>query len=97
MNRRLPIAPCLNVNYTDLNNFLEYYFTCGFTYREIIEFLKVFHDKHIGLFTIKRKFKKWVCLECQLVLRELLAMKLKQLCSCTVRINRYGLKITGTD
>ena len=58
---------------------------------------RIFHDKYIGLFTIKRKFKKWVCLECQLVLRELLAMKLKQLCSCTVRINRYGLKITGTD
>ena len=52
----LPIAPCLNANYTNLNRLLENYFNCGFAYREIIEFLKVYHNKNISLSTVKRKF-----------------------------------------
>ena len=34
------------------------YFNCGFAYREIVEFLKVYHNKNINLSTAKRKFKK---------------------------------------
>ena len=54
----LPIAPCLNANYTNLTRLLENYFNCGFAYREIVEFLKVYHNKNISLSTVKRKFKK---------------------------------------
>ena len=40
----LPIAHCLNANYTNLTTLLESYFSCGFSYREIMEFLKVYHN-----------------------------------------------------
>ena len=33
----LPIAYCLNVNYTNLDMLLENHFNCGFPYREIIQ------------------------------------------------------------
>ena len=54
----LPPVPCLNANYTNLNGLLQNYFNCGFAYREIIEFLKIYHNKNIRLSTMKRKFKK---------------------------------------
>ena len=54
----LPIAPCLNANFSNLNRLLEYYFNCGFAYREIIEFLKVYHNENVSLSTVKRKFKE---------------------------------------
>ena len=50
------IAPCLNANYTCLNRPLGNYFSCRFAYREIIEFLKVYHNKNISLPTVKKKF-----------------------------------------
>ena len=50
------IAPCLNANYTCLNRPLGNYFSCRFAYREIIEFLKVYHKKNISLPTVKKKF-----------------------------------------
>ena len=54
----LPVAPGLNENYTNLNRLLENYFNCEFAYREIMEFLKVYHNKNISLSTVKKKFKK---------------------------------------
>ena len=54
----LLIVPCLNANYTISNSLLENYFNYGFVYREIIEFLKVDHNKNISLSIVKKKSKK---------------------------------------
>ena len=34
---KLPIAPCLNANYANLNRLLESYFNCG--YRDIVDIM----------------------------------------------------------
>ena len=57
---KLPIAPCLNANYANLNRLLESYFNCGYrgyyAYREIIEFHKVYNNRNISSSKVKRKF-----------------------------------------
>ena len=64
---QLPIAPCLNASYANLNRLFESYFNCGYrnivdiyrgyyAYREIIEFLKVYNNRNISSSTVKRKF-----------------------------------------
>ena len=54
----LLIARCSNANYTNLNRLLKSHFNCGFAYREIIEFLKVYHKRNISLSTVKDKLEK---------------------------------------
>ena len=51
--------PCMRTELErTLDQLLSDYFTKGFTYLEIQEFLRVYHQQTIGLSTIKRHLKK---------------------------------------
>ena len=51
--------PCMRTELDrTLDQLLSDYFTKGFTYLEIQEFLRVYHQQTIGLSTIKRHLKK---------------------------------------
>ena len=55
----LPCHPVLgrNQNLTDIKD----YFRKGYTYLEMLEFLKVHHKKTISLSTLKRYLKRMNC------------------------------------
>ena len=42
----------------DINGHIEKYFKDGFTYLEIIEFLRIYHHHHISLSTLKRQLRR---------------------------------------
>ena len=53
--------PCMRTELErTLDQLLSDYFTKGFTYLEIQEFLRVYHQQTIGLSTIKRHLKKLI-------------------------------------
>ena len=56
----LPRHPVLgrNQNFTDI---VKGYFGKGYTYLEMLEFLKVHHEKTISLSTLKHHLKKMNC------------------------------------
>ena len=56
----LPRHPVLGRN-QNLTDIVKDYFRKGYTYLEILEFLKVHHKKTIGLSTLKRYLKKMNC------------------------------------
>ena len=50
--------PCMRTELDkNLDQLLSDYFTKGFTYLEIQEFLRIYHQQTIGLSTIKKHFK----------------------------------------
>ena len=58
--------PCMQTELDrTLDQLLSDYFTKGFTYLEIQEFLRVYHQQTIGLSTIKRHLKKPIQAPCR--------------------------------
>ena len=56
----LPRHPVLGRN-QNLTDIIKDYFRKGYTYLEMLEFLKVHHKKTISLSTLKRYLKKMNC------------------------------------
>ena len=74
----LPRHPVLGRN-QNLTDIIKDYFRKGYTYLEMLEFLKVHHKKTISLSTLKRYLKKMNCFRRPLLGRRIKFNEVKEI------------------